>query len=105
VSGVRVTVDARRPGGDRVVGSLRRDDGREIAPADTVRVAFVTYPACRGGDGYRIPEAAPACDALAADPARFPRSVDLLARHLEGMGARIVAPPVGRVTRLDRRTP
>ncbi len=105
VSGVRVTVDARRPGGDRVVGALRRDDGREIAPADTVRVAFVTYPACRGGDGYRIPEAAPACDALAVDPARFPRSVDLLARHLEGMGGRIVAPPLGRVTRLDRRTP
>jgi 5'-nucleotidase len=105
VSGVRFAVDARRPGGSRVVGDLRRDDGRAIAPEDTVRVAFVTYPACRSGDGYRIPEAAGACAALAADPSAFPRSVDLLGRHLEGMGGRIVAPPLGRVTRLDRATP
>lgn len=105
VSGVRFAVDARRPGGDRVAGALRRDDGRAIAPGDTVRVAFVTYPACRSGDGYRIPEAAPACAAHAADPSAFPRSVDLLARHLEAMGGRIVAPPLGRVTRLDRAAP
>jgi 2',3'-cyclic-nucleotide 2'-phosphodiesterase (5'-nucleotidase family) len=102
VSGVRFALDPRRPGGSRVVGDLRRDDGRRIAPDDTLQVAFVTYPACRSGDGYRIPEAAPACAALAADPTAFPRSVDLLGRHLEALGGRIVAPPLGRVTRLDR---
>lgn len=105
VSGVRFAFDPRRPSGDRLVGGLRRDDGREIAPGDTLRVSLVTYPACRSGDGYRIPEAASACAAWAADPGAFPRSVDLLSRHLEGMGGRIVAPPVGRVTRLDRAAP
>jgi hypothetical protein len=84
------------------VGELRREDGRTIAPTDTVRVTFVTYPACRNGDSYRVPEAAAACAALARDPASAPRTVDLLIRHVELMGDRIVAPPVGRVTRLDR---
>lgn len=102
VSGVRFAFDPRRPGGERLVGELRREDGRMIAPTDTVRVTFVTYPACRNGDSYRVPEAATACAALARDPASAPRTVDLLIRHVESMGDRIVAPPVGRVTRLDR---
>lgn len=105
VSGVRFSVDARRPSGSRVVGDLQRDDGRVIAPNDTLRVTFVTYPACRGGDGYRIPEAAEACRAVERDPASAPRTVDLVLRHLEGMNGRIVAPPLGRVTRLDVTLP
>jgi 2',3'-cyclic-nucleotide 2'-phosphodiesterase (5'-nucleotidase family) len=102
VSGVRFTFDARKPSGSRLVGDLTRDDGRAIAPSDTLRLTFVTYPACRNGDGYRIPEAAAACLAATAKPESSPRTVDLVLRHLESMNGRIVAPPVGRVTRLDR---
>lgn len=102
LSGVRFAFDARRASGSRIVGELRRDDGRVIAPTDTLTVTFVTYPACRGGDGYRIPEAAAACRAIEADPLSSPRTVDLLTQHLERMNGRIVAPPLGRVERLDR---
>lgn len=102
VSGVRFSFDARRPSGDRIVGDLRRDDGRVLAPDDTLRLTFVTYPACRGGDGYRIPEAAAVCATVAANPASAPRTVDLVIQHLEAMNGRIVAPAIGRVTRLDR---
>lgn len=102
VSGVRFRVDGSRPSGSRVVGELTRDDGRVIAPTDTVQVTFVTYPACRAGDGYRIPEAAAACRALEQNPGSTPRTVDLVLQHLERMNGRIVAPPLGRVTRLDR---
>ncbi|MCA0374807.1 MAG: bifunctional metallophosphatase/5'-nucleotidase [Gemmatimonadetes bacterium] len=102
VSGVRFTIDGRRPSGSRIVGDVRREDGRVIAPTDTLRVTFVTYPACRNGDGYRIPEAADACRAAEANPSAAPRTVDLVLQHLERMNGRIVAPPLGRVTRLDR---
>ncbi len=102
LSGVRFAFDARRPSGARIVGDLRRDDGRVIAPNDTVRVTFVTYPACRGGDGYRIPEAAIVCREVEQNPTRAPRTVDLVVQHLERMNGRIVAPPLGRVERLDR---
>jgi 2',3'-cyclic-nucleotide 2'-phosphodiesterase (5'-nucleotidase family) len=102
VSGVRFRFDARRPSGARIVGDLLRADGRVILPEDTLRVTFVTYPACRGGDGYQIPEAAAACREVERAPARAPRTVDLLIRHLERMNGRIVAPPLGRVERLDR---
>ena len=102
VSGVRFSVDARRPSGSRVVGDLRRDDGRVIGAAEIIRVTFVTYPACRSGDGYRIPEAADACARIVADPTSAPRTVDLVLQHLERMNGRIVAPLEGRVTRLDR---
>lgn len=103
VSGLRFTLDGRLPSGARIVGDLTRTDGRVIRPTDTLRVTFVTYPACKGGDGYRIPEAADVCRALDANPTSSPRTVDLVAKYLEGMNGRIVAPPVGRVTRLDRR--
>jgi 2',3'-cyclic-nucleotide 2'-phosphodiesterase (5'-nucleotidase family) len=102
VSGLQFSFDATRPSGERVVGDLRRGDGRVLAAGDTVRLTFVTYPACRGGDGYRIPEAAAVCKALETDVSAAPRTVDLVIRHLEGMNGRIVAPPIGRVTRLDR---
>ena len=102
VSGLQFAFDARLPSGARVVGDLRRADGRTIADSDTLRVTFVTYPACRNGDGYRIPEAATACATLEHDPTASPRTADLVIRHLEAMHGRIVPPPVGRVTRLDR---
>ena len=105
VSGVRFAFDARLPSGSRVVGDLRRDDGRVIAPSDTVRLTFVTYPACRSGDGYRIPEAAPTCRALEQTPTAAPRTVDLVIQHLERMQGRIVAPSLGRVQRLDVTLP
>ncbi len=102
VSGVVFTVDARRPTGDRIVGALRRPDGSPIAPDATVQVSFTQYPSCLGGDGYTIPEAKPACDALNASPASRPRSADLVLQHLERMQGVIVQPPLGRVTRSDR---
>ena len=102
VSGVQFTFDARRQSGARIVGELRRGDGRTLAPTDTVRLTMVTYPACRGGDGYKVPEAAAVCKALENSPATAPRTADLVSRHLESMNGRIVQPPTGRVTRLDR---
>ncbi len=102
VSGVRFAFDGARASGSRVVGPLGRDDGRLITPDDTVRVTFVTYPACRGGDGYRIPEAAAACAVLKNDAAGAPRTADLVVQHLARMNGRVVAPPIGRVTRIDR---
>ena len=103
VSGVRFAFNATLPSGARVVGALTRDDGRPIGATDTLQLSIVTYPACRSGDGYRIPEAAAACRALDTEPTSRPRTVDLLAQHLESMNGRIVPPPIGRVTRLDRR--
>ena len=105
VSGLRFAIDARRPSGSRVVGALRREDGSVIAPTETLRVTTVTYPACRSGDGYRFPEAMAACAALERDATSAPRTVDLVIRHVEAMRGRIVAPPLGRVTRLDGSTP
>ncbi|HEY0928632.1 MAG TPA: 5'-nucleotidase C-terminal domain-containing protein [Gemmatimonas sp.] len=102
VSGVRFEFDARQPSGARVIGPLRRDDGRVIAPGDTVRLSFVTYPACRSGDGYRIPEAAAVCAEHDRAPTSFPRTADLVMQHLERMNGRIQMPATGRVKRLDR---
>lgn len=102
VSGVHFSFDARLPSGLRVVGNLTRDDGSVIEPGDELRVAFVTYPACKGGDGYVIPEAREVCAAHDADPTSVPRTVDLVVRHLESMSGTIVMPQTGRVVRLDR---
>ena len=103
VSGVRFAFDARRPSGSRLVGDLFRSDASVIQPADTLQIAFVVYPACRSGDGYRIPEAASACERVARAPASAPRSVDLLRAHLKQMNGDIVLPPLGRVHRVDAR--
>lgn len=102
VSGVRFRFDARQPSGARVIGAITRDDGRVIRPTDTLRLTFVTYPACRSGDGYRIPEAAAACAAYEQNPTSIPRTADLVMQHLERMNGRIVMPPIERVVRLDR---
>lgn len=100
VSGVRFTFDPRQPNGRRIVGPLRRDDGRAIAVDERLRVSFPSYPTCLGGDGYVIPEARLACEALEADVTTAPRSAALVISHLERMSGTIVAPPTGRVTRL-----
>lgn len=53
------------------------------------------YPACQGGDGYRVPEAAGSCVALA----RAPRAADLLIRYVaDSLRGRIGAPQAGRIT-------
>ena len=96
VSGVAFTYDPARPDSARIVGPLRRPDGTAIADDDTLRVSFGVYPACEGGDGYAIPEAADACRAWE----QAPRAADLVVRHVkEDLQGRIVAPPAGRILR------
>jgi hypothetical protein len=102
VSGVRFTFDARLPSGARLVGPMYRADGREIGDADRLRVSLPSFPACRGGDGYVMPEARPVCAAFEADNSIAPRSAELVVKHVEAMGGRIVPPAVERVTRVDR---
>ncbi len=100
VSGVQFAFDATLPSGRRIVGPVLRANGRPIADTDSITVTFVAYPACRGGDGYKIPEAVDACKRMEADPKTAKRTVDLIIAHIEGMGGQIVWPKVGRVTRL-----
>jgi hypothetical protein len=55
------------------------------------------YPACEGGDGYHVPEAAEACRTWE----QAPRGADLLARYIKDqLGGTITVPPADRVTRL-----
>lgn len=100
LSGVRYTFDAKLPSGARIVGPLLRANGRPIGDTDNIKVTFVAYPACRGGDGYKIPEAADACKRMEADLKTAKRTADLVIAHIEGMGGPIVWPRVGRVTRI-----
>jgi 5'-nucleotidase len=96
LSGVEVRYDAARPSGSRIVGDLRRSDGAVVSPGDSLRVTFGVYPACQGGDGYQIPEAADVCKAAATAP----RAVDLLLQHVtERLNGRIAAPRPGRLQR------
>ncbi len=103
VSGVSFRFDPRLASGARIVGDLRRTDGSIIGNSDVVRVAFPTYPACIGGDGYVLPEARPACESHSANSNTAPRSAQLVISHIESMNGRIVLPEVGRVNRLDGR--
>jgi 5'-nucleotidase/UDP-sugar diphosphatase len=94
VSGVEFTYDRSRPSNDRLVGDLRRPGGGTLAPADTVEVAMAAYPACEGGDGYRIPEAAASC----GEAASAPRAADLLMHYLaDSLDGKITLPPRGRI--------
>ena len=96
VSGVSFTFDPAKPSGSRIVGEVKRANGRAIVPKDTLSVALPAYLACKGGDGYQVPEAAPAC--TARDSA--PRAVDLLKTFLSDSLRGTVAPPAGgRITR------
>jgi 2',3'-cyclic-nucleotide 2'-phosphodiesterase (5'-nucleotidase family) len=102
VSGVSFTFDPARPSGSRLVGDIRGDGGQAIAPADSVRVAFGVYPACQGGDGYKVPEAAAAC----AKQASAPRAVDLLMRYItDSLDGRIEPPKNSRVVQAGNTNP
>jgi 2',3'-cyclic-nucleotide 2'-phosphodiesterase (5'-nucleotidase family) len=94
VSGLSFTFDPAAPSGKRLVGEVRRGSGGTIAPADTVRVAIPVYPACEGGDGYQVPEAAPAC----ADRDSAPRAADLLMKYVsDSLRGVVSAPAAGRI--------
>jgi 2',3'-cyclic-nucleotide 2'-phosphodiesterase (5'-nucleotidase family) len=91
-SGIEVRWTASVPDGNRVVSLTR--GGRSVADEDSLTIAFVPYHACRGGDGYVVPEATEAC----RDVDRWPRTVDALIQYIErDLGGRITAPPPGRL--------
>ena len=96
VSGVAFTYDPTAQSGGRITGQLHRPNGTPIAPAESLKVSFVAYPACEGGDGYRIPEAARACERAAEGP----RTADLLIEHLR-KAARVGPPAGGRIRRMQ----
>lgn len=100
LSGVKYTYNSTLPNGRRIIGDVMRPGQQAIGDAEVLRVTMVTFPACRGGDGYRIPEAADVCKALEANPNSAPRSAELVIKHLESMGGRIVIPPMDRVRRV-----
>ncbi len=94
VSGVRFTYDPTRPSGRRILGDVRLADGRVLGSGDTLSVAFAGYPACEGGDGYRVPEAQTACGGVA----QAPRAADLLIRYVtDSLRGRIRPPAEGRI--------
>lgn len=102
VSGVAYTYDPAKPSGSRLQGDLRRPGGAAIRAADTVRVALPIYAACEGGDGYDVPEAAPAC---AAD-ADAPRAADLLTKYVgDSLRGRVSAPAKDRIVRAGNTNP
>lgn len=95
VSGIKFTADVTRPTGSRLIGDVTRADGTPVKPTDTVRVAFDVYPACTGGDGYQVPEAAEACRAWE----QAPRAADLVVRHIEQrLGGTVRGDVDGRIT-------
>ena len=96
VSGIAFAYDPARPSGSRVAGEIVRPDGEVIGPGATLRVALPAFLACIGGDGYKVPEAAAACEVRA----RAPRTVDLLAAFVtDSLHGAIAPPPAGRITR------
>ncbi|MEO5588083.1 MAG: bifunctional metallophosphatase/5'-nucleotidase [Gemmatimonadaceae bacterium] len=98
VSGLKYSWDPRRQTGSRIVGEVRKTDGTVIRLRDTIRLAFNVYPACEGGDGYKVPEAKQACDARSSAP----RAVDLLQRYMSTtLGGRVPLPVAGRVIRIQ----
>jgi 2',3'-cyclic-nucleotide 2'-phosphodiesterase (5'-nucleotidase family) len=102
ISGVGFTYDRLRPSGNRVVGDLRRPGGGTIGAADTVRVAMPAFPACEGGDGYKVPESAASCGAAAPGP----RAADLLMQYLsDSLKGRIVVPDSGRIVEAGKSNP
>lgn len=102
VSGLSFTFDPSKPSGRRLVGDLRRESGRTLAPDDSVRVAFGVYSACEGGDGYSVPEAQAAC----ANREAAPRAVDLLIQYIaDSLQGRIEAPKNSRVVQAGNANP
>jgi 5'-nucleotidase len=95
VSGLRFRVDRSHTTGSRLSGPLNTANTTLIAATDVVRVAMPVYLACRGGDGYAVPEAGVAC----ARQANAPRAADLVATYIaERLGGRVTPPPGGRIT-------
>jgi 2',3'-cyclic-nucleotide 2'-phosphodiesterase (5'-nucleotidase family) len=102
VSGLSFTFDPARPSGSRVVGPIRRGNGGSVEPGDSVTVSFGVYSACRGGDGYNVPEAGPAC----ARQATAPRAVDLFIKYItDSLGGRIQTPTDSRVVQAGNTNP
>jgi 2',3'-cyclic-nucleotide 2'-phosphodiesterase (5'-nucleotidase family) len=95
VSGVHFSYDPTAQRGSRIAGELSRPDGTPISAAESLNVSFVAYPACEGGDGYEVPEAAAAC----GQAGEGPRAADLLIRHLRGMSPSVTPPAAGRIRR------
>jgi 2',3'-cyclic-nucleotide 2'-phosphodiesterase (5'-nucleotidase family) len=94
VSGVGFTFDRRQRSGRRLVGELRGPGGSAFGPDDTVRVAMAAFPACEGGDGYRIPEATEGCGQASSGP----RAADLLIRYLsDSLAGKFTPPDSGRI--------
>jgi 5'-nucleotidase len=102
VSGLTYSFNRSRPSGSRVIGTIRREDGRVIAPGDTITAALNTYMACEGGDGYSVPEAAPACGRGESAP----RAVDLLTRYIsDSLGGKIGEPKASRIQETKSTNP
>lgn len=94
VSGVHFTYDPMAGSGSRIVGELTRPDGTPIRADEALSVTFVAYPACEGGDGYEVPEAATPCQRSGEGP----RVADLLIRKVRE-GGPLEPPPGGRILR------
>lgn len=91
VSGIKFVVDRYRASGARIAGPVTTSIGNTLYPDQLYRLSLPAYLACRGGDGYKIPEAVEAC----ANAASGPRVADLVVAHLgQRLGGRI-APPTG----------
>ncbi|MFL5402198.1 MAG: bifunctional metallophosphatase/5'-nucleotidase [Gemmatimonadales bacterium] len=102
VSGLSFTFDRAKPSGKRIQGEIRRGTGSVLGARDTVVVAFAVYPACEGGDGYSVPEAAPAC----ARRGTAPRAGDLLTRYItDSLKGRIDTPEAHRVVETRNTNP
>jgi 5'-nucleotidase len=94
VSGLSFTFDPAAPSGKRLVGDVQKASGGPIGAGDVLRVAIPVYPACDGGDGYQVPEAASAC----ADRGSAPRAADLLMKYVtDSLRGEVAAPPTGRI--------
>lgn len=94
VSGVHFTYDPMAGSGSRIAGELTRPDGTPIRADEALSVTFVAYPACEGGDGYEVPEAATPCQRSGEGP----RVADLLIRKVRE-GGPLEPPPGGRILR------
>ena len=102
VSGLAYTYDPAAPSGHRIQGDVRRQGAGPIGGRDTLKVAIPVYPACEGGDGYDIPEAASACAARQGAP----RAADLLTRYVaDSLRGEVTPPPTGRIVRAGNTNP
>lgn len=100
LSGVRLAFDRTRPAGQRIAGALVRADGRAIGPTEELQVALPVYPACAGGDGYAVPEAAEACRSAE----KAPRTVDLLIAYVrDRLGGTLQPGTDGRLKEIGRK--